>query len=53
MLSRPQALSVVLDEAENKEENIKISGFHVMSPNSRIQNREAYKIFTFIQEKIT
>ena len=26
---------------------------HVTSPNSRIQNREAYKIFSFIQGKIT
>ena len=30
-----------------------ILGFHVTSPNSRIQNWEAYKIFTFIQGKIT
>ena len=29
-----------------------ILGFHVTSPNSRIQNWEAYKIFTFIQGKI-
>ena len=30
-----------------------ILGFHVTSPNSRIQNWGAYKIFTFIQGKIT
>ena len=30
-----------------------ILGFHVTSSNSRIQNWEAYKIFTFIQGKIT
>ena len=30
-----------------------ILGFHVMSPNSRTQNWEAYKIFTFIQGEIT
>ena len=30
----------------------RIIGFHVTSPNSRIQNREAYKIFTFIEGKL-
>ena len=30
-----------------------ILGFHLKSPNSRIQNWEAHKIFTFIQGKIT
>ena len=52
-MSRPKALSVVLDEAENKQKNIKIYGLYVQSPNSRIQNREIYNIFTFIQGKIT
>ena len=32
---------------------VAILGFHVTSPNSTIQNWEAYKIFTFIQGKIT
>ena len=34
-------------------EKVSILGFHVTSPNSRIQKWEAYKIFTFIQGKIT
>ena len=30
-----------------------ILGFHVTSSNSKLQNREAYRIFTFIQGNIT
>ena len=37
----------------NARKDHSILGFHVTSPNSRIQNWEVYKIFTFIQGKIT
>ena len=47
------AQQVVAYELKNKGNDQLILGFHVTSSNSKIQNREAYRILTFIQGKIT
>ena len=46
-------VQAVSDDHRSRGHGTNILGFHVTSPNSRIQNWEAYKIFTFIQGKIT
>ena len=46
-------INIVLSMTSIYPVDYSILGFHVTSPNSRIQNWEAYKIFTFIQGKIT